>query len=117
MATQRAVRSSRNHRAVLVEAMQPGLIGRKPYAVAGLEIEFPDAARRQQTELAGVDIEKGIAAEMLGDRHGTGPTLSLLADPQVFGPDAERGDAGFAGRFAGHKIHLWRSNEASDEEI
>src|SRR5882757_10514591 len=97
--------------------MQPGRIGRKPDAVAGLEIEFADATRRQHSELAGVDIEEGIAAQMLGDRHGAGPAVAFLADPQMFGPDAERSDAGFAGRVAGYKIHLWRSDETGDEKI
>src|SRR5882757_6651391 len=76
-----AVRSFPDHRTVLVETMQPGRIGRKPDAVAGFQAEFSDAARRQHPEFAGVDIEEGVAAQMLGDRHGAGPAVALLAGP------------------------------------
>ena len=115
---QRARRRSRpDDPTILVEAVQAGRIRRKPDAVAGFQIEFSDAARRQHSEFAGVDIEEGVAAQMLGDRHGPGPALSLLADLQMFGPDAEGGDAGLAGRLAGHEIHLRRSDEAGDEQV
>src|SRR5258708_19809437 len=97
--------------------MQPGRIGRNPDAVAGFQVEFSDAARSQGAELAGVDIEEGVAAQMFGDRHGAGPAVAFLADPQMFGPDAERSDAGFAGRVAGYKIHLWRSDKTAAEKI
>src|SRR5258705_3730640 len=115
--SQRRAPSVPDYRAVLVEAVQPGWIGRKPYAVAGFEIEFSDTARGQQSEFAAVHIEEGVATQMLGDRHGSGPAFSLLADSQMFVPDAERGDARFADRLAGHKIHLRRSDEAGDEQV
>ena len=35
----------------------------------------------------------------------------------MFGPDAQGGDAGLAGRLSGHKIHLGRTDEAGDEKI
>ena len=82
-----------------------------------LQIEFADAARRQHAELAGIDIEEGVAAQMLGDRHRARPALALLADPEMLGPDADRGGAGFADRLAGDEIHLRRADEAGDEEI
>src|ERR1700730_11120254 len=94
------------HPTLLVEAVQATRFRRKPHAVAGFEIEFSDTARREHAHFTGVDIEEGIAAEMLGDRHRPGPAFALLADSQVFRPDAEGGDAGLAGSFSRHKIHL-----------
>src|SRR5882672_8317971 len=110
-------RSCPDHRTILVKTVQPGRIGRKPHAVAGLEIELSDTACRQHSEFAGIHIEEGVAAQMLGDRHDSGPAFSLLSNPQVFRPDAESGDTGLSGRRAGHKIHFWRADEAGDEKI
>src|SRR5439155_1765912 len=81
-----AIRSCPDYRAVLVDAVQPSWIRRKPYAVASPLIEISDAAHRQQTELARVDIEDGVAAQMLCDRHSPGPALAFLANLQMLGP-------------------------------
>src|SRR5260370_7700774 len=102
---------------VLVEAMQARQIRSKPDAVAGFQTEFSDAACREHSEFTGVDIEKGVAAQMLGDRHGPGPAFALFADFQVFGPDAQRGDAGLARRRSGHEVHLGRADEAGHAQV
>src|SRR3984893_14576877 len=106
-----------NNLSLLVKTVQAGWIRRKPHTVAGFQTEFSDAARRKQSELPGVDIEEGVAAEMLGDRYGPGPAFSLSADLHMFGPDADGGDAMLAGRLPGHKVHLGRTDEAGDEKI
>src|SRR6202035_3750094 len=77
--------SAPNGLALRVEAVQAGWIRRQPDAVTGFQIQFADIAASEQSKLAGIDIEKSIAAKMLGDRHGPGPAFSLLADLQVFG--------------------------------
>src|SRR5712675_408249 len=92
------LRSLPNDLSLLVKTMQAGRIRRKPHPVAGFQTEFSDAARREHSEFPGIDIEESVAAQMLGDRYGPGPTFFLFADPQMFGPDAQDGDARFAGR-------------------
>src|SRR4029453_11327834 len=90
-------RSLADGHSVLVEAMQPGGIGRQPHAIAALEMDLADGAHRQQSQRAGIDIEEGVAAEMLGDRHRARPaltaTLTRARDAQWLGPDADGGGA------------------------
>ncbi len=81
-------------------------IRRQPHVVAGMETELADAARRQRAELAGIDIEEGVAAEMLGDRYGSRPASALAVDLQMLGPDADGGDAGLAAGSPGTKFIL-----------
>jgi len=77
----RRCRSRPENLTILVEAVQAGWIGRKPHTVVSFQAEFSDAASRQHPEFAGVDIEEGVAAQMLGVRYGPGPAgLSNLAD-------------------------------------
>ena len=46
--------------------MQAGGIRHQPHPVTGFQIEFADIAACQHSEFAGIDIEKSIAAEVLG---------------------------------------------------
>src|SRR5882672_10548959 len=116
-AADRRIRSLPNDLSLLAKTVQAGRIRRKPDAVAGFQAEFSDAARRKHSEFPGIDIEEGVAAQMLGDRYGAGPAFSLFADFQMFGPDAQGGDAGLAGGLSRHEIHLGRTDEAGDEKI
>ena len=79
--------------AVRVEAMDAGGIGRQRDLVAGVQVELADVARRERPERAGIDIEEGVAAEMLGDRHRSRPALAVAADLEMLGPDADGGRA------------------------
>ena len=45
--------------------------------VAGVQAEFADCARRERAERPGIDIEEGVAAEMLGDRDRARPALAV----------------------------------------
>src|SRR5450631_707390 len=110
-------RSRPNDLSVLVEAVQAGRIRRQPDAVAGFQAELSDGAHRERPEFAGVDIEEGVAAQMLGDRHGPGPALSLFADFQMYGPDAQGGNARLASRLSGNEVHLGRSDETGNEQV
>src|SRR6478752_2035356 len=69
--------------------MRPVRIRHKPHAVPGLQVEFANAACRECSEFPGIDIEEGVAAEVLGDRYGPGPPFSFLAALQMFGRDAD----------------------------
>ena len=45
-------------------------------------------------QLAGIDIEEGVAAEMLGDRHrARASPLAVARDEQMLRPDADGGGA------------------------
>src|SRR5260370_31438577 len=102
---------------VLLEAVQADRIRNEPHAIAGFQVEFSDAARREHSEFAGIDIEESIAAQMLGNRDRPGPTFTLFADLQVFGPDAQGGNAVLASRRSGHEVHLGGADEAGDKQV
>ena len=63
-----------------------------------LQIEFADVARRERAERAGIDIEEGVAAEMLGDRDRARPALPVALDLEMLGPHADGGGAALAPR-------------------
>src|SRR3984957_15909901 len=110
-------RSRPNDPTVLVKAVQARRIRRKPHVVAGFQIELSDAARREHSEFPGVDIEEGVAAQVLGDGYRPGPAFCVLADFQVLGPDADGGSAAPARFLSGHGGHLLRTDEAGAEEV
>ena len=41
------------------------------------------------SDRAGIDIEEGVAAEMLGDHHLAGPSLPVALDLEMLGPHAD----------------------------
>src|SRR6266700_4718054 len=109
--------SSSSGLAFLVETMDMGGVGLKPYLVARADAELADVARRDAAELGRVDIEEGVAAEMLGGAHGTLPALAVAADADVLGPDADRGRAITFGDLLPDQIHARRADEAGNEKI
>src|SRR5690606_6710223 len=54
--------------AVLVEAMDAMRVRRKVYLLAGPDVDFADGADGEVADAGGIDVEKGVAADMLGDR-------------------------------------------------
>ena len=110
-------RYAAHRHSLLVEAVQAGRVRRQQHPVARFQVEFTDIAAGEHSDFPGIDIEEGVAAEMLGHRHGSRPAFRLLADLQMFGPDPDGGGAVPGGRLAGHEVHLRRSDEAGDEQV
>jgi len=54
-------------------------IGESHHLVAGFQAEFSDRAHLSIPSFPGIDIEESVAAQMLGDRYGSRPAVSLLA--------------------------------------
>ena len=64
-------------------------IGKKPDAVARGEAKLANRAGGQAADLGHVDMEKRVAAEMLGDRHLAFPAFAVAACLEVLGADAD----------------------------
>ena len=62
-------------------------------------------------------MEKGVAAEMLGDRHFSLPALAVAAGGKVLGANADGLRAIALRRLAADEVHARRADEPGDEEI
>src|SRR5437868_9350328 len=65
--------------AALIEAVDARGLRRQRHAVAGMQAQFADVARRQHAERPGIDIKESVAAEMLGNRDRSLPAAGAVA--------------------------------------
>src|SRR5262245_836405 len=100
-----------------IEAMHAARIWNQPDGVVGGQIELANTSRRQCANLAGVDVDEGIAAEMLGDRYRSRPAFALPADFQVLRPYAYGGGPVLGGRLCGNEVHFRRSDETGHKQV
>src|SRR3954469_22829778 len=104
--------------AARVEAMDARGLRHQRYMVAGVQAQFTDVARRQHAERTGIDIEEGVAAEMLGHRDRSLPTAGTVAlDLEMLRSHPDRCRTLLQGVLAGHEVHLRGADEAGDEEV
>src|SRR3954452_2942927 len=104
--------------AACVEAMDARGLRYQRHMITGVQAQLTDVARRQHAERAGIDIEEGVAAEVLGHRDRSLPAAGTVAlDLEMLRPYADRGRALLQGVLAGHEVHLGRTDEAGDEEV
>src|SRR5690606_7651527 len=102
--------------AVLVEAVQAGLVGRQPQRVARLDVQLTGAPRRDRSDAVDIDINISVRAQMLGETHAASPTALRRGQRQMLRPDADRSGAVLRRFGTAEQIHAWRADEAGDEQ-
>ena len=94
-------------------------LGREVNGVAVADLDLAAGADVDGAEGAGVDVDEGVGAEMLGDADLALPgALAGVVEtakcsgrmPMVVAPR-------FVGLGAFDEVHVWRADEAGDEEV
>src|SRR5262245_37492601 len=101
----------------LIEAMQAAWIRNHPDPVVRGQIELANTSRRQCADLAGVDVDEGIAAEMLGDQYRSRPAFARSTDLQVLWPYTYGGGALLGSRLSRNEVHFRRSDESGHKQV
>src|SRR5262245_31284501 len=103
--------------ALRVEPVDTGPVRSQPHVVAILQAELADRAGGNALRLGHVDVEEGVAAEVLRGGDGAAPTIAAARHQDVLGPNADRRRAQLGGQVARHEIHPGRADEARDEDV
>ena len=99
-----------------VEMEHPRRVGRQPHGLVDLEVLLSEPPHGEQPVILGVDVDVGLAAEMLDVADRAGDVADVAADRQVLGAHAE-GLSGHAERAGLQEVHPRRADEAGDEDI
>src|SRR6185369_10634089 len=91
--------------------------GRQPDGVAGLYGDFARSPHCDLADAIDMDVEEGIAADMLGDADGAVPGALVAGDGDVLGAHAYRYSTFGGGRGTVDQVHLGRADESGNEKI
>src|SRR5581483_11065077 len=92
--------------AALIEAMQMLRLRHQADLVGGMDAELAGAARGHLPDAGHIDVEEGVAAEMLGDADRALPAVAVAGHGDVFGADADGGGTRLLRRRAADEVHL-----------
>src|SRR5215475_9481937 len=91
--------------ALRVEPVGTGRVGSEPHVVARFQAELANGPGGNSVGLRHVDVEEGVAAEVLRGGDRTTPTIAVTAHHDMLGPNADRGRAVLGRALARHEVH------------
>src|SRR5258707_8155626 len=103
--------------ALRVKPVDAGRIRREPHRVALLQAELANCTRGYPVRLRDVDVQEGVAAEVLGGDDRSAPALTVTARHPILWPNPNPGRTHSSGKLTRPEVHAGRADETRDEEI
>src|SRR5258708_11991227 len=103
--------------ALRVKPVDAGRIRREPHRVALLQAELANCTRGYPVRLRDVDVEEGVAAEVLGGDDRSAPALTVTARHDMLWPNPNRGPTPSRGKLTPPEVHAGRADQTGDDRV